>query len=111
MTSLSRTSASRDFLNAQLVTPVNARVPSETVTAAKKLAEKAGKSMSDFVRESMENEVSRLSLCPPPKQASLEDLQMKLSDLQELIARLDGRSRLQTEQLLAIGQAIGLKPI
>ena len=88
--------------------PLNARIPAETMAEAKKLAEKSGKSMSDFVRDAMENEVSRLTLCMPKREASLDDVMSKLTIQQEMVVALGAQNRLHAAQLDAILQAIGI---
>ncbi len=88
--------------------PVNARIAVETLVEAKKLAEKAGKSMTDFVRDAMENEVSRLTLCKPKHPVSLDEIMVKLDAQQEILTALSAQNRLQAAQLAEILQAIGL---
>ena len=102
------TSTKAGFARDTSVVPLNARISAETMAEAKKLAEKSGKSMSDFVRDAMENEVSRLTLCKPKREASLDDVMSKLDTQQEFLTSLSAQNRLHTAQLDAVLQAIGI---
>lgn len=107
------TSPKSPFRTSPAATPpvvlVNARIPSDTVTAAKKLADAADETMTDFVRIALENEVSRRTLCPTPRPVSLADLDKKLSQILDLAAAAGAQTRLQTEATLAMHQAMGIE--
>lgn len=89
-------------------TMVNARVPDNTVAAARRLAEQAGESLTEFVRAALENEVSRRTLCPPSRPVTMADLDKKLSTVLDLVAASKQGTSLQSEVLMAVHSALGL---
>ena len=95
---------------APVMTLVNARIPEALVLAAKALAEAEDSTLSDFVRDALDHEVSRRTLCRPVRPVSLADLEVRLQLMHDSMASQDAQSRLIDAKLELVLQAMGVKP-
>ena len=95
---------------APAMTLVNARIPEALVRAAKDLAEADESTLTDFVRDALDNEVSRRTLCKPARPVSLADLDVRLQQMHDSLASQGAQSRLIDAKLELVLQAMGVKP-
>lgn len=94
---------------ASAMTLINARIPEALARAAKDLAEADKSTLTDFVRDALDNEVSRRTLCKPARPISLGDLEVRLQLMHNSLTSQDAKSRLIDEKLKLIMLAIGVK--
>lgn len=65
-------------------------------------------SVSDWVRQAIENEASRERLCKPLKPVSVEQVHQQVTEVKDLLASQDSQIRLQSELLKSVALALGI---
>lgn len=92
----------------QPVTTVNARLSEALVNSAKSLASSANQTLTEFIKKSVEHEISRRTLCKPQNVVTLLDVKIQLDQLNEQLAGSKARDRLQIALLESIAQTLDL---
>ena len=85
-------------------------LPESLIQSVKQLALDSQESPTDFVKRSLENEVSRRTLPIPERQLSLKDIKLKLDQVSEQQARREVSEReiLATLQVIAVAMGVSV---
>lgn len=87
---------------------LQARVSDALAKQAKSQAEIRSESLSDFVRTAVENEVARRTQSRPERPISIADLDKRMRQMHDLLAKQEAETRQAVSLLMSISVAIGI---
>lgn len=92
-------------------TMLSARVPAELAKLVRTIAARnqPPQSLSEFIKESVTNEVSRRSLTRPLKALTLRDLSAQLDQIQLQLAKQDDTSRINVALIQSVARQVGVQ--